>query len=66
MEIKPGTIPFATLAFFFAGLQIWWITLTIKNGRSPEKIISNLKGEKSQENDLLKNQRERLEKLLEK
>ena len=66
MEVSQGTVPLATLAIIFAGLQIWWIGITIRNGRQAEKAIANRRKAKSSKLDPLKDQKEKLEKLLSK
>ena len=40
MEVRPGTIPLATLGIIFAGLQLWWIGMTIRNDKN-EKLLIN-------------------------
>ncbi len=36
LEIKQGTIEIFFLALVFISLQFWWISMTIKNGRTGE------------------------------
>ena len=66
MEVKPGTIPLVTLAFIFAGLQVWWISLTLRNNKSVLKTKENISENNHSKKDSLKKQRDRLEKLLKK
>ena len=66
MEVRPGTVPLATLAVVFAGLQLWWIGTTIRNGRAAEKAVANQRAEKALQKDSLKDQKEKLENLLKK
>ncbi len=66
MEVRPGTVPLATLAIVFAMLQVWWIMTTIKNGRAAEKAVANRRAAKALLKEPLKDQKERLENLLKK
>tara|TARA_Y100001968_G_scaffold8503_1_gene7186 strand:+ start:33263 stop:33463 length:201 start_codon:yes stop_codon:yes gene_type:complete len=66
MELREGTVPLASLAIIFAGLQIWWIGITIKNGRDAEKAVANRRSAKGLRKETLKEQKERLENLLKK
>ena len=66
MEVRPGTLPMATLAVIFAGFQVWWIGITIRNGRVAENAVAKRRSEKNLHKDPLKNQKERLENLLKK
>tara|TARA_Y100001968_G_C19126984_1_gene604735 strand:+ start:107 stop:307 length:201 start_codon:yes stop_codon:yes gene_type:complete len=66
MEVQPGTVPIATLAVIFAGLQVWWIGTTIINGRAAEQSVANRRSAKAQQKDPLIAQKERLENLLKK
>ena len=66
MEVRTGSIPLATLAVIFAGLQVWWIGITIRNGRKAEKVVANRRAAKLLQKDPLKDQKERLEKLVKK
>tara|TARA_Y100001968_G_scaffold183133_1_gene167773 strand:+ start:42190 stop:42390 length:201 start_codon:yes stop_codon:yes gene_type:complete len=66
MEVRPGSVPLATLAVIFALLQVWWIGLTIKNGRAAENAVAKRRTEKAIKNDPLSIQKERLENLLKK
>ena len=34
--MRQGTIELVILGFAFLGLQAWWISMTIKNGRTGE------------------------------
>ena len=60
MEIKPGTVPLASLAVVFALIQFWWIGLTIKNGKEAEQVIKERRSKKIQD------QKKWLENLLKK
>ena len=60
MEMKTGTVPLAILAAAFALIQLWWIGMTIKNGRQAEEAVKKRRSEK------IEDQKERLEKLLRK
>tara|TARA_Y100001968_G_scaffold251771_1_gene237027 strand:- start:10740 stop:10916 length:177 start_codon:yes stop_codon:yes gene_type:complete len=56
--MKPGIIPLGTLAIVFAIIQIWWIGMTVRNGRAAEKAIKERKLSK------LESQKQKLEKLI--
>ncbi len=58
--MKTGTIPLATLAVLFGIIQIWWIALTLKNGREAEQVVKERRQKK------IENQKEFLEKILKK
>tara|TARA_Y100001968_G_C19040430_1_gene564218 strand:- start:241 stop:441 length:201 start_codon:yes stop_codon:yes gene_type:complete len=66
MDVRAGTIPLGSLAIIFALFQIWWIGTTIQNGRAAEKAVKMRRGEKALKKDPLRNERERLEKILRK
>tara|TARA_B100000700_G_C14449217_1_gene580808 strand:+ start:417 stop:593 length:177 start_codon:yes stop_codon:yes gene_type:complete len=55
--MKPGTIPLGILAILFALFQVWWIGMTIINGRLAEKAVKKRKEEKI---ELKRNQLENL------
>ncbi|WP_320663926.1 hypothetical protein [Prochlorococcus sp. MIT 1223] len=59
MEIRPGTIPLATLSIVFAGLQVWWIANMLQNGRVAKNTTHTRKNQ-------LTYQKQRLDKLLKK
>ena len=65
--IKPGTIPLTTLVIIFIGLQIWWISRVLNNGREHVNSILNkdIKRVTGKE-DPLRDQKEKLENLLKK
>ena len=64
MEVGQGTVPLATLAVIFAGLQVWWIGTTIRNGRLAENAVANRRIAKRLQKDPLKDQKDKLENLL--
>ena len=66
MEIRQGIFPLATLAVIFVGLQVWWISTTIKNGRESENTLQTKKEANGSKKDPLKDKKDKLEKLLEK
>ena len=66
MEIREGTIPLATLAITFIGLQIWWLGTTLINGRKHKKFPTIKRALNTMPKDCLKIQKEKLEKLLRK
>ena len=60
--MKQGTIELTFLCLIFIGLQIWWITMTIKNGRTGEVDKWGQKTHPKKEPDLQKT-KQSLEKL---
>ncbi len=56
--MKQGTIELIFFGFIFLTLQVWWISLTIKNGQSSKMIVSS--------KDSLSEKKNQLEKLLRK
>ncbi len=56
--MKQGTLELAFLGIAFFALQVWWISMTIKNGRKEEILESYL--------DPLTSIKKRLEQLLKK
>ncbi len=56
--MKQGTFELAFLGMAFLALQVWWISMTIKNGRNEKVIDTNL--------DPLDATKKRLENLLKK
>ena len=56
--MRQGTLEFAVLGIAFLALQVWWIRMTIRNGRQEEVLETNL--------DPLATTKKRLENLLKK
>ena len=52
-EINGGYIALAVVGLVFVGLQVWWISMTIRNGKNERVLINH-------------NQTEELKKRLEK
>ena len=63
--MKEGTIALGTLAFIFTLMQLWWISLTMRNGK---KSINNTIKYKELKDDhyLLNKQRKTLDNLFKK
>ena len=60
--MKQGTSELIFLGIFFLGLQIWWISTTIKNGRTGEVEKWNKKTSLSLESKIEKTKQD-LEKI---
>ena len=60
--MKQGTIEILLLALFFLSIQFWWISMTIKNGRTEELDKWGQKTSSKKVNELEKN-KQALEKL---
>ena len=60
--MKQGTFELIFIALFFLGLQIWWIGMTIRNGRNGEVDKWGQKGLQSKGNEIEKAKQD-LEKL---
>ena len=56
--MKEGTLELACLGIAFLAFQVWWISMTIKNGRKARTLEANL--------DPLAATKQRLEDLLKK
>jgi len=56
--MKQGTLELVSLAVAFLALQVWWISMTIKNGQNENDIQI--------EQDPLDQEKKRLENLLKK
>ena len=39
-NMNEGYVALGVVGFVFVGLQVWWISLTIKNGRNERVLIT--------------------------
>ena len=60
--MKQGAVELIILALFIMALQIWWIAMTIRNGRTGEVDKWGQKANRNEENEIEKAKQD-LEKL---
>ena len=46
-SINGGYVALAVIGTVFLGLQIWWISMTIRNGRNQKVLINQSQTDKS-------------------